>query len=118
MAATPSGLEGSVRVYTTVGGGTPGAGAVIIETDNVSRYDTFVFLFSAGSFTVEGSIDGSTWSTALQLEDRGATTLTMVTTGVAGTKYAMRTKIPYLRVKQSGGTALVGKMLAGTLLGT
>ena len=114
--ASASQLLGSVRVYTAEG--TQGPGNIMITSDNVSRYDTFIFLSTAGSFTVEASIDGTDWSTALQLEDRGAATLTMVTTGVSGTLYAMRCKLPYVRVKQSGATGLVMKMAVGTLLGT
>lgn len=113
--ATSSTMPGSVRIYPAEG--TPGAGNVMILTDDVSRYDTFSFLFTAGSFTVECSIDGTDWSGPVSLEDKGATSLTLVTTGVNNRWYDFRRKVPYIRVKQSGGTALVGKMCCGNLIG-
>lgn len=113
--ATASVLQGTIRVYAVEG--TPGDGNVLITTDDVSRYDTFSFLFTAGQFTVECSIDGSNWSGACSLEDKGATSVTLVTTGVNNRWYDFRRKAPFIRVKQSGGTDLVGRMCCGNLIG-
>lgn len=113
---TSSYLQGAVRIYPTEG--TAGDGNVLILTDDVSRYDVFEVHSYGGNFTVEVSFDGTEWTNAVQLEDRGQTTLTLVTTGVNGPLYAARMKAPYVRLKQSGATDFEGYLLCGNLIGS
>lgn len=116
MTETTSVLEGAVRRFRSEG--TAGAGNVMIETGDISRYDVFTFLSWAGSFTVEVSTDGTQWSNAVSLQDFGATSITLVTTGTNGPFYQIRLKTRFLRVKQSGGTALTMDLLCGNMIGS
>ena len=90
---------------------------LLFTANNVQHYSWFQLITHAGVADVEVSLDGITWSTAaLALRDEGATasaTYVLVTT--AARVFSFRGKFTSVRVRQNGGTACTGQMLAGVV---
>lgn len=86
--------------------------AIVIELDDVSRFDMFALQSSGGAMDVEASLDGTTFSTALALESKLSTTpgtRVLVTTAVGIFYFDGNYKA--LRVRQNGATAVAGAIL-------
>ena len=78
---------------------------VLIQTDDISRYDTFMVMSTAGTVDVYVSLDGTTYSTAaLSLVDQGATTSDPVVVTAALRSYGFRGKYSKVRVLVAGAT--------------
>jgi hypothetical protein len=78
---------------------------VLVQTDDVSAYDTFMLMSTAGTVDVYVTLDGTNYSTApLSLQDFGATTSDPVTEAVANRVYGFRGQFRKIRVLQKGAT--------------
>ncbi len=85
---------------------------VLIQTGDVSRYDSFTLLSTGGAMDVFVSLDGTNYATAaLSLQDFGATTNDPVLVTVAGRLYQFRGKFAKIRVLQNGATAVTAATL-------
>lgn len=79
---------------------------VLFTTNDVSRFDAFTLMSTAGAVDVLTSLDGTTFATAaLSLSDHGATTSDPVVVTAALRVYQFRGKFKKVRVLQNGGTA-------------
>lgn len=84
---------------------------IVLETNDVSRFDVFTFSCGAGTFDVE-VYDGKQWLTnPLAMADLGATTTAPVVEGSALRLYGYRGPAQKLRVRQKGATACTGFVL-------
>jgi len=78
---------------------------ILIQTDDVSRYDTFMLMSTAGTVDVFVSLDGTNYATApLSLVDQGATTSDPVVVTAALRCYGFRGKFRKIRIMQNGAT--------------
>jgi hypothetical protein len=78
---------------------------VLVQTNDVSRWDTFMLMSTTGTVDVYVSLDGTNYSTAaLSLQDFGATVADPVTEAAAGRVYGFRGKFRRVRVLQKGAT--------------
>jgi hypothetical protein len=78
---------------------------VLIQTNDVSRMDSFTLMSTAGAVDVYVTLDGTNYATApLSLQDFGATTNDPVIETVAGRVYQFRGKFKAVRVLQKGAT--------------
>lgn len=96
---------------------TEGAGTadndVVVQTGDVSAYDTFEIMSSAGAMDVAVTLDGTHYSTvALSLVDMGATTSTPVAVTAANRLYQFRGKFAKIQVSQNGATGVTDACLA------
>jgi hypothetical protein len=80
---------------------------ILLTTDEVSNYDSFELLGSAGAVDVEVLLKvGGSWSTApITLQDLGAASLTPVLVTASGRLYGFVGNFHQLRVRQNGATA-------------
>lgn len=85
---------------------------IIIETNDISRFDTFMLSNAAGAVDVEVN-DGSQWLTAapLSMSDLGATTTSPVLVTSALRQYGWRGSFFKIRVRQNGATPGTGVVL-------
>lgn len=103
--ATPNFVGGTVLRYEE-GEGT-NDNDVVIQTGDVSAWDSFLLLSTAGAMDVLVSLDGTNYSTvALRLEDMGVAGSTPVLVTAAGQVYGFRGKFAAIRVLQNGATAV------------
>jgi|SRR6185437_7954163 len=80
---------------------------VIISTGDVSRFDEFLLISTAGAMEVFPSLDGTNYATApLSLIDMGATTTAPVTITAANRIYGFYGTFAKVKVQQSGATAV------------
>lgn len=78
---------------------------VIIQTGDITRFDTFMLMSSAGTVDVYVSLDGTNYATAaLSLQDMGATVTDPVVVSAANRVYAFRGKFRKIRVLVAGAT--------------
>ena len=85
---------------------------VVIQTNDIQRYNAFLLMTTAGAVDVMVSLDGTNYSTAaLSLIDFGATTQDPVIVTVAGRIYGFRGKFKYIRILQNGATAVEDAVL-------
>lgn len=78
---------------------------VLIQTGDVSRYDSYELMSTAGTVDVFVSLDGTNYATAaLSLVDKGATTSDPVLVTAAARVYGFRGKFLKVRVLQNGAT--------------
>lgn len=84
---------------------------VLIETTDISRFNTFLLSNGAGVAKVEVH-DGVQWLTSpLSIADLGATTLDPVLQTVALRQFGWRGYYHKIRVTQEGATACTGSVL-------
>lgn len=90
---------------------------IVLQTDDISRYKTFMLASTAGVMDVYGSLDGTTYLAApLTLIDCGTVSLDPVLETAATKIYAIRGVFRKLRVLQKGAVAVVAaQLLAGTV---
>lgn len=88
---------------------------IVIQTNDISRYNAFFLLSTTGAMDVLVSLDGTNYSSAaLSLIDDGATTIDPVLVTVANRVYAFRGKFKAIRVLQNGATAVANAdLIAG-----
>ena len=102
--------RGNALFYT--GGVGTNANDVVIQSGDVSSYDTFMLQSTAGAMQVLVSLDGINYSTApLSLQDMGATSATPVLLTAANRTYGFRGKFAKIQVTQNGATGVVNGCL-------
>ncbi len=89
---------------------------VVIQTNDVSKFDTFELTSTGGSMAVKVSIDGTNYS-PISLDDLDATNTNPVTTTTAGGIYGFRGKFNKIQVSQNGATAVTAACLICAKLG-
>jgi hypothetical protein len=93
---------GNVLIYTNSG---TADNDVLILTDDVSRYDTFHVMSTAGTVDVFASLDGTNFATAaLSLQDQGAIVSDPVLVTAANRIYGFRGKYRKVKVLVNGAT--------------
>lgn len=101
--------HGSYREYLGVDG--VNDGDIIIETTDISTFNTFLLSNAVGAVDVEIH-DGQQWLTSpLSLADLGATTLDPVLVTAALRQYGWRGHYRKLRVAQAGAGVATGVVL-------
>ena len=86
---------------------------LVIETNDVSRLDTYQVSCTSGSFDVFVN-DGNQWLTSpLSLADLGAVTVDPVVVGTGLRNYGFRGFYAAIRVRQTLAVALLGATLRG-----
>lgn len=89
------------------GGSGVSAADVVIQTNNVARYDQFFIQSTGGVMEVLVTLDGTNYSTApLSLMDEGATTTAPVLLTAANRTYSFNGCFRGVRVRQNGATAV------------
>lgn len=101
--------QGIYRQYTAIAG--VNNNDIVIETTDVSRFDTFELSGGAGAVDVFVN-DGIQWLTSpLSLADLGATTNDPVLLTAALQQYGFRGYYRAIRVQQAGVSAATGYIL-------
>lgn len=89
---------------------------VVIETGDVSRYDTFMVMSATGAVDIYVALATGVYSTAaLSLQDFGAIVADPVLVTVAGRMYGFRGKFHKIKVVQNGDTDVAVTLMCGTL---
>jgi len=83
---------------------------VVVQTADVSQWDTFELRSTTGAMAVTVSIDGTNYS-PIALDDLNSTSSALVATTTATFIYGFRGKFAYVRVSQSGATAVTAACL-------
>jgi len=85
---------------------------VVIQVDNVLRFNEFAVTTKTGIVDVDVTLDGTNYITAIALEDKKSTTpQTRVTATVAAGLYRFFGTVMGIRVIQKGATAAVDTIL-------
>lgn len=85
---------------------------LVFQTGDVSRYDTFMLLSTAGAMDVFVSLDGTNYSTApLTLQDMSSSSDTPALLTAAGAVFGFRGKFSKIQVLQNGATAVANASL-------
>jgi|AGTN01.3.fsa_nt_gi hypothetical protein len=80
---------------------------VVIQSEDVSKWDTFQVMSTAGALDVFVSLDGTNYTTAaVSLQDMGATTSDPVVVTAANRLYGFRGTYARVRVLQNGATGV------------
>lgn len=87
---------------------------VVLETNDLSQYDKFVFMSTAGAWDILVSLDGTNYVTApVSMTDMGATATAPVIVAAAARLYGLGAPIKTLKVLQNGATAVANfRMMA------
>lgn len=102
MAAEQSYGSNFTRYY----GSASADNGILFTTGDLSRFDACVLMSTDGAVDVYASLDGTNFSTsALSLEDKGATSLDPVLQTAADRVYGFVGKFLFIRVLQVGATA-------------
>ena len=91
---------------------------IIIETGDVSKFDTFMLSHALGAADVE-VYDGAQWLTAapLSIEDLGSASVNPVTATVPLRQYRFTGNYSKIRVRQDGAVATTGVVLRAARTG-
>lgn len=101
--------EGHSVLYTGTG---TNDNDVIFTTGDVSAFNEFTLMSTAGAMDVLVSVDGTNFTTApLSLADLGATTTAPVLVTAANRAYAFAGTFAKIRVLQNGATAVTAGVL-------
>lgn len=85
---------------------------VVIQSEDVSKWDTFQLVSTAGAMDVFVSLDGTNYATAaMSLQDMGATTSDPVVVTAANRLYGFRGKYAKVKVLQNGATGVTAACL-------
>jgi len=115
VLATPDQQGNDLRF---IGGTGVSANDVVVQTGDISLYDTFLVMTTAGAAQVLASLDGTNYATApLSLTDMGATTSDPVIVTAANRIYRVRGTFSKLKVTQNGATAVTGATLICSKMG-
>lgn len=91
------------------------ANDILFTSSDVTPYNTFTFMTTAGNVFIEASVDGTNFTTVpLSFQDLSSTApqTYVAATAATGRAYAFYGKVRVIRMKQSGATAATGFMLA------
>jgi hypothetical protein len=92
---------------------------ILFTTGDMSRYDACTIMSTTGAVDVFISLDGTNYATtALSLQDLGATTTDPVLVTAALRVYGFVVKARRIVVRQNGATGANASMLCWTLGGT
>lgn len=109
MAQTADDLGNSFRYKDGVG---TNDNDVVIQSGDVSRFDEFTLISTAGALDVFASLDGDNYATAaLSLIDCGATTSDPVIVTAANRIYQFFGTFAKIRVLQNGASAVADATL-------
>lgn len=110
MSVTQDFNNGNSFVYS--GGAGTNANDAVIQTVDVSRFDTFLLMSTAGAMQVLASLDGTNYCTApLNMQDYGAVDNTPVIVTAANRVYGFRGKFKLLKITQNGATGVANAAL-------
>lgn len=85
---------------------------IVIELDDVSRFNEFSLMSSAGAMDVDVSLDGTNFAAAIALEDKHSVAPgTRVVTTAADLLYYFEGNYKAVRVRQNGATAVADAIL-------
>lgn len=105
--ATPAISSQSGNALLWAGGIGVSAGDVVIQTNDMGRYDTHELMSTAGAMEVLVTLDGTNYTTAtVSMIDMGAVVNTPVLVTVANRLYVLIGNYKAIRVKQNGATAV------------
>jgi hypothetical protein len=109
LIGTPNHRGSTLQVVGIAG---TGDNAIVIELDDVSRFDMFALSSSGGAMDVDVSLDGTNFITAIALEDKKSTApgTRVVVTAAAGLYY-FEGNYKAVRVRQAGVTAVANAVL-------
>ncbi len=86
--------------------------ALLFTTGELLRFDGCMLMSTDGAVDVEGTLDGTNWTTApISMQDLGATTVDPVIVTAADRMYFVPGKYRFLRVRQNGVTASAASLL-------
>lgn len=111
LVGTPNHRGSTLQVVGIAG---TGDNAIVIELDDVQRFDMFALMSSNGAMDVEASLDGTNFTTTapLALEDKHSTTPgTRVVVTAADRVYYFEGNYKAIRVRQAGATAVADPIL-------
>lgn len=89
---------------------------VVVQTGDVSSFDTFEITSTAGVMAVKVSIDGTNYS-SIALDDLNSTSSALVAATTAAGIYGFRGKYSRVKVSQSGATGVANACLICGKLG-
>jgi hypothetical protein len=110
---TAQAAEESYSSYATRYYGSASAdNALLFTTGEITRFDGCMLMSPDGAVDVEGTLDGTNWSTAaVSMQDLGATSVDPVLVTAADRMYYVPGKYRFLRVRQNGATAASASLL-------
>lgn len=112
LVGTPHHRGSTLQVVGIAG---TGDNAIVIELDDVSRFDMFSLMSSNGAMDVDVSLDGTNFTlgtAALALEDKHSTTPgTRVVVTAADRVYYFEGNYKSVRVRQNGAVAVADAIL-------
>jgi hypothetical protein len=104
---------GHVTIYTNT---STEDNEIVIQTEDVSQYDTFMLMSDTGAVDVFPSLNGTSYATtALSLQDMGATTSDPVALTAAARIYGFRGKFRKIRVLQNNTTDVAVTLLCSRM---
>jgi len=85
---------------------------IVIELDDVQRFNSFTFQSDAGAMSLDVSVDGSNFNLDLAFTDlHSLTPATKVIATVADLLYRFEADIKAIRIRQEGATDATGAIL-------
>lgn len=103
-------IVGNVQRY--VGGSGVNANDVVVQTGDISRFDTFLLMTTAGAAQILATLDGVNYAAApMSLDDLGAVASAPVIVTAASRIYRLRGSFAKLQVTQNGAAAVTGVTL-------
>ena len=85
---------------------------IVLETTDVSHFNTFTLMSTAGPMDVDISLDGVNFTTApLSMADLGSTSTAPVIVTAAARLYGFRGNYKLIRVRQATATAVANAAL-------
>lgn len=109
LVGTPN-HRGTTLWVTGIAG--TGDNAIVIELDDVQRFNEFSLMSSDGAMDVDVSLDGTNFAPAIALEDKHSTTPgTRVVVTAADKLYYFEGNYKTVRVRQNGVTAVADAVL-------
>ncbi len=85
---------------------------IVIELDDVQRFNSFTFQSAAGAMSVDVSLDGSNFNLIIAFTDlHSLAPATTVIATVADLVYQFEGNFKAIRIRQEGATAATGSIL-------
>lgn len=85
---------------------------IVIELDDVQRFNSFSFQSAVGAMSVDVSLDGTNFNLNIAFTDLASLTpATKVIATVADLLYRFEADIKAIRIRQEGATAATGSIL-------
>lgn len=109
LVGTPNHRGTTLQVVGIAG---TGDNAIVIELDDVQRFNEFALMSSAGAMDVDVSLDGVNFALAIALEDKHSVAPgTRVVVTAADLLYYFEGNYKAIRVRQAGATAVADAIL-------